>query len=297
LSLASKKNIQLVKSETKELEMKRFIRWTAIVLGGLFVLVALTGLVLYPIGMKKIDQTYPNIVVEAVNIPTDADAVGHGKHIATIWACTRCHGEDLSGRVITRDPLSGMVPLMGTISVPNLTSGKGGIATSYTDTDWVRAIRHGVMPEGSGEVLMFNYSTMSDQDLGDLIAYLKQIPPVDTDYPETSDGPVLPIVDAAGLLPTAAEKIGHDAPRPADPTPGATVEYGRYLSTICAACHGNTIGSVVNKWNQEDFIQTFNTGVLPDGKQFGPTMSSDTFREMTDTELTALWLYFTSDKP
>jgi hypothetical protein len=53
----------------------------------------------------------------------------------------------------------------------------------------------------------------------------------------------------------------------------------------------------VKKWKQEEFIHTFQTGVLSDGKQFGPTMSSSTFREMTDTELNALWLYFTSSKP
>jgi len=277
--------------------MKKFIKWTAIVLGGLFLLVALTGLILYPIGMKKLNLTYPNIVVEIVNIPTDTNAIARGKHLVTIWACTRCHGEDLSGMVFTNDPLSGMVPLLGTIVAPNLTSGKGGVATSYTDTDWVRAIRHGVMPEGSGEVLMFNYSTMSDQDLGDLIAYLKQIPPVDTNYPEMNDGPILPVVDAVGLLPTAAEKIDHGAPRPVAPMPGAIVEYGKYLSAICKACHGAGIGNVVKNWKQDEFIHTFQTGVLSNGNQFGPMMSSGTFREMTDMELTALWLYFTSDKP
>jgi len=277
--------------------MKRFIIWTGIVLGGLFVLPAFAGLVLYSIGTNKLNQTYPNVVVETVNIPTDSDAVARGRHIATIWACTRCHGEDLSGAMITNDPLSGIVPIMGTIPAPNLTSGKGGIATSYTDTDWVRAIRHGVMPEGRGEVLMFDYSTMSDQDLGDLIAYLKQIPPVDTNYPEMRYGPLVPIVSEVGLLPPAAEQIDHGAPRPADPMPGATVEYGGYLATICTACHGNGIGNVVKKWKQEEFIRTFNTGVLSNGKQFGPTMSSETFRELTDMELDALWLYFTSDKP
>jgi cytochrome c553 len=277
--------------------MKKIIQWTAIVLGGLFVLVALAGLILYPIGMKKLSQSYPNLAVETVNIPTDTDAVARGKHLATIWACTRCHGEDLSGKMITNDPLSGIVPLMGTISAPNLTSGKGGIPTSYTDTDWVRAIRHGVMPEGSGEVLMFNYSTMSDQDLGDLIAYIKQVPPVDTNYPEMSDGPILPIVAAVGLLAPAADQIDHQTPRPSTPTPGATVEYGRYLSAVCTACHGNGISNVVKNWKQDEFVHTFETGALPDGKQFGPTMSSATFRELTDTELSALWLYFTNPQP
>jgi len=199
--------------------------------------------------------------------------------------------------MITNDPLSGMVPLLGTISAPNLTSGKGGIATSYTDTDWVRAIRHGVMPEGSGEVFMFDYSTMSDQDLGDLIAYLKQIPPVESNYPEMRYGPIVPVVSNIGLLMPAAERIDHGAARPADPAPGATAEYGGYLSVICTGCHGNSIGNMVKAWKREDFIRTFDTGVLPDGRQFGSTMSSDTFRELNDIELDALWLYFTSSKP
>ena len=277
--------------------MKKFIKWTSIVLGGLVVLFALAGLVLYVTGMKNLNQTYPNIAVENVNIPTDADAVTRGKHIATIWACTRCHGADLSGTVITNDPLAGMVPLLGTIPASNLTSGQGGIATSYTDVDWVRAIRHGVLPGGQVEVLMFGYSTMSDQDLGDLIAYLKQIPPVDTNDLEVHYGPIVPIFSEVGLFVPAAERIDHGAPRPIAPAPGATVEYGVYLSAVCTVCHGNGSGNLVNKWTQEEFIRTFQTGVLPDGKEFGPTMSSDTFRGMTDTELTALWLYFTNPEP
>ena len=277
--------------------MKKFMQWTAIVLGGLFLLVALAGLVLYPLGMKKLNRTYPNITVETVNIPAEAVAIARGKHIATVWVCTRCHGEDLSGTTITYDPMSGIVPLGGTIPAPNLTSGKGGIARSYTDTDWVRAIRHGVMPDGHVEVFMFDYSTMSDQDLGDLIAYLKQIPPVDTNNLEIHYGPLVPIVSNIGVFTPAAEKIDHSASRPADPTPGATAEYGEYLSAVCVACHGKSIGYAVNRWEQDEFIRTFQTGVLSDGKQFSPTMSSDTFREMTDTELISLWLYLTNPKP
>lgn len=277
--------------------MKKIIKWTGIVIGGLFVLAAIAGLVLYQAGMKKLKQTYDILPVEIVNIPADADAVARGKHIATIWACTRCHGEDLSGKMITKDPFSGMVPLLGIITSPNLTSGKGGIATYYTDIDWVRAIRHGVMPDGQVEALMFDYSTMSDQDLGDLIAYLKQVPPVDTNYPEIRYGPIVPVISNIGLFSPAAEKIDHNDSRPGNPVPGATVENGRYLSAVCTACHGDLIGNAVKRWKQDEFIHTFQTGVLSDGKQFGPTMSSSTFSEMTDTELNALWLYFTSDKP
>ena len=55
--------------------MKKFIKWTGIVLAGLIGLTFLTGLALYPSGMQKLTQTYPGIAVETVKIPADADAV------------------------------------------------------------------------------------------------------------------------------------------------------------------------------------------------------------------------------
>jgi cytochrome c553 len=276
--------------------MKKFFKWMGIVLGALVGLTLLAGLVLYPIGMKSLTRTYPNITVESVNTPTDTDAIARGKHVSVIWACTKCHGEDLSGKILTNDPVEGTIPTFAAIPAPNLTSGKGGIGQSYTDTDWIRAIRHGIKANDQAEIYMY-VSTLNDQDLGDLIAYLKQIPPVDSDLPMISYGPLIPIAPALGIFTPAAELIDHNAPHPEDPVPGATVEYGKYLSAICAQCHGNGISNAVKNWKQEDFIRTFNTGVLPDGRQLGSRMSSKTYNEMNDTELAALWLYFTRVKP
>jgi len=268
--------------------MKKFMKWTGIVLGGLIGLALLAGVALYPSGMEKLTRSYPGIPVEAVDIPTGPDAVARGRHISIIWGCTKCHGEDLSGTLLTNDPI------LGTIPASNLTSGKGGVAKSYADADWIRAIRHGVMPNSRVEAFMYDYSTLSDQDLGALIAYLKQIPPIDADYPETRFGPIVPIAPAVGLLTPAAELIAHGAPHPADPVPGATIEYGRYLSALCTECHGQNLASKLGKWTQEDFIRAVRTGVLPNGKQIGPAMSSKTFGEMSDVELIALWLYLQS---
>ncbi len=266
--------------------MKNIMKWTGIVLGGLIGLTFLAGLALYPSGMKKLTRSYPDIPVETVNIPTDPDSVTRGKHIAIVWGCAKCHGEDLSGMLLADDPF------LGTIPASNLTSGNGGIAKSYTDVDWIRAIRHGVKPDSRVEVFMYDYySTMSDRDLGALIAYLKQIPPVDSDYPATRFGPIFPIAPAVGLFTPAAELIDHGAPRPADPVPGATIEYGRYLSALCTECHGENLAGKLGKWKQEDFIRAVRTGVLPDGKQLRSAMSSKTYGEMNDTELAALWLY------
>jgi mono/diheme cytochrome c family protein len=229
--------------------------------------------------------------VEAVNIPTGSDAVTRGRHISIVWKCTECHGEDLSGILFTNDPF------LGTISSSNLTTGKGGIANIYTDIDWIRAIRHGVKPDSRVEVFMYDYSTMSDRDLGDLIAYLEQIPPVDSDFSAMRIGPISAIAPAVGLFVPAAEQIDHSAPRPADPVPDITIEYGKYLSAICSECHGPSLAGKLGKWRQEDFIRAVRTGVLPDGKQISPAMPLKTFGEMNDMELAALWLYLQSLPP
>jgi len=278
--------------------MINFLKWIGIVFGGLIGLTLLAGLILYPIGMKKLTQTYPNIAVESVNIPTNTEAIARGEHIATIWSCTNCHSADLSGTIMTNDPIEGSIPTLGAIPASNLTSGNGGVTKTYTDADWIRAIRHGVKPNGQVEIYMYEYfSALSDQDLADLIAYLKQIPPVDSVTPAMRYGPIIPIFPAIGMFTPAAELIDHNAPRPADPVAGATKEYGRYLSAICAGCHGNSVGRKFEKWSEDDFIRAFHTGVLPDGRKLGPTMSSNTFSEMSNIELTALWLYFTGAKP
>jgi mono/diheme cytochrome c family protein len=241
---------------------------------------------LYAIGRQTLTKSYPNIPVETIEIPTDAAAIARGEHIAVTWSCTYCHGEDLSGTLMEDNSF------MGTIPATNLTSGEGGVGASYTDPDWVRAIRHGVKPDGRGEVMMSNYYSMSDQDLGDLIAYLKQIPPVASSLPAMRIGTILPLAPAVGYLVPAAEQIDHHAPRPAHPEPGATIEYGSYLSTICMGCHSSNLGSKFEGWSQEDFVRMMQTGVLPNGEQLGTGMPL--YPEMNETELTALWLYFQS---
>jgi len=278
-----------IEFQPKELKMKKFVKWTVIITCGLIGLALLAGLVLYPIGMKELTRSYPNIPVERINIPADSDAVARGRHIAIVWECTKCHGENLSGMLLADDPF------LGTIPASNLTSGNGGIAKSYTDVDWIRAIRHGVKPDSRVEIFMYDYySTMSDRDLGDLIAYLEQIPPVDSDYPALHFGPILAVAPAVGLFTPAAELIDHGAPHPADPVPGDSIEYGKYLSALCTECHGKNLADKLGKWNQEDFMTVVRTGVLPNGRQLPAAMSPKTFGEMNDTELTALWLYLQS---
>lgn len=51
---------------------------------GLIGLVLLTGVALYPIGMKKLTRSYPSLLVETVNIPAGPDTIARGKYVSVI---------------------------------------------------------------------------------------------------------------------------------------------------------------------------------------------------------------------
>lgn len=265
--------------------MRKILKWTGIVFGSVMLLLIVAGVLVYPVGARMFSQRYSDLQVEEVPIPSDADAIEHGKHISIIWTCTKCHGRDLSGTLLANDPV------LGTIPAPNVTAGEGGIGGSYADLDWVRAIRHGVAPDGTVLALMPDYSTLSDGDLADLIAYLKQLPPVDKEYPELKLGPAIPLAPALGLYTPAAEVMDHSASNPADPVPGASVEYGGYLFQICRECHSKKLAGDLVKWTEQDFNRALHSGILPNGRTLPAAMRSDGFRALTDTELAALWLY------
>jgi mono/diheme cytochrome c family protein len=113
--------------------------------------------------------------VASVSVPTDAASIEHGKHLATIL-CMECHAKDLGGT-----PNWFELGPMGGANTPNLTTGKGGLGSQLTDEDLMRVLRNGVKPDGTSVFVMpaQDFYYMSDRDLGDLIAYIRSVPPVD----------------------------------------------------------------------------------------------------------------------
>ena len=61
---------------------------------------------------------------------------------------------------------------------PNITP--GGVVAKYSDVDWVRAIRHGVRPDGRALFVMpsEDYNRFTDADVAALIAFARTLPPV-----------------------------------------------------------------------------------------------------------------------
>lgn len=295
--------------------IRKILKWIGIVLGSLIGLLVLAFVVLYIAGSVKWNKLHGqyDVPVETITIPKDQASIARGEHIATIRMCRECHTETLSGQ-------SDRAPGLITLSIPNLTSGAGGVGATNTDEDWVRAIRHGVGYDGRGLVLMPSkiWYYLSDEDLGALIAYLKNLPPVDNEMPAADLEPLGRVMLVLGQLPPEivpnVTVIDHDGPRPVAPQPGVTVEYGKYLANTCTLCHGSSLNGQniseggpqkylapnltpsgeLHSWSETQFMETLRTGVTPSGHQIIDVMPWKYFGQMTDDELKAVWMYLQS---
>ncbi len=292
--------------------MLKVLKWIGIAFGSLVGMLLVIGFVLFLIGNGRLNKTYDfppsNIVV-----PTDAASIERGKHRVQVL-CTGCHGADLSGV----NNWFAVGPL-GTIDSANLTSGEGGIGREFTkDEDYVRALRHGIDPEGKPIYMPAVPATshLSDEELGAVIAYLKTIPPVDhktNGHQFTLMAKILMAAGVFGKLPV--EAVSHET-NVTTPPAGVTEDYGKYLVDIndCRTCHGQelsggkhpdpsvkvivpniTPGGELAAWSETDFITAIRNGVTPSGHQLNPDlMPWKDYGLLTDDELKAIWLYIHS---
>ncbi|MCB0197073.1 MAG: cytochrome c [Anaerolineae bacterium] len=293
--------------------MKKIFKWIGWIVGIVVGLLIVALLGVYVVSTMQLNKTY-QVEPAALTIPTGEAAITEGGRQFLTRGCIDCHGENGAGKMVVDDAL------IGHVIASNLTPGKGGVGQNYTDMDWVRAIRHGIGPDGKPLVIMpsVEYNAINDDDLGTIVAYLKSLPAVDHTPDPITVGPlgrVLLVSKAIPVLP--AEQIDHDAPRPVAVAKGETVEYGHYLAQTCMGCHGEGLSggpipglppdppnpqnltpdpeSGLGKWDEADFALVMRQGQRPDGTAVDPAkMPWPAFQHMTDEELNALWLYLQS---
>ncbi len=287
--------------------MKKILKFLGYGVLSLVVAVAAALGVVYWKSGERLKQTFA-VAVQPVPVPTDAEAIARGRHIAATRGCVDCHGADLAGAKVVDDPA------MGRLYGPNLTRGRGGVPAGYGDVDWERAIRHGVDTDGRGLFLMpsTDYAQFSTRDMGDLIAYLKSVAPVDRESVPLKVGPVARALMLAGKIKLSAEVIDHRAVKPDEVLPGLTADYGRYLAVGCTGCHGtNFSGGKIDigppdwppaanltphasgrlaAWTEADFIKALRESRRPDGSEINAVMPR-AFAHLNDTEVKALWAY------
>ena len=290
--------------------MKKFFKWTGITFGSIIVLLIIVISAIILTMNHRLSKSY-TLNTRSFNIPDDSSSLARGKRLSAIH-CAGCHGENFQCITILKDDAIGM------INSANLTKGKGSVTLNYSDDDWIKAIRHGIDPNGRPLLVMpskeFYY--LSDNDLGSIIAYMKTVMPIDNEiskYQITMLTKVLITMGAFGKV-ISAEEIDHYAPRPVSPLEGVTLSYGHYMATTsgCFVCHGQNLtgGKDPNpqappapditksgnfgKWSEEDFISVIRTGRTPEGKQLSIFMPWKDFGKMTDMELKALYKFLKS---
>lgn len=244
---------------------------------------------------------------------TASGALDRGAHLVSArYGCQDCHGEDFSGGV-----MMDAMPV-GRMFGPNLTLGEGSVTRDYTAADWDHAVRHGIGTDGRPLVMpAMDFQLMSDQELADIVTYIRSFPPIDNEVTPITLGPVGKLLVARGIFQFSADLIpDHDATHPARPPETApTVEFGRHLAATCMGCHktdytGGDIGGDPN-WapaanltaagpmadlTLDEFRLILREGVRPDGTSVLEPMTYvlPAGQRMTDVEIEAIYLFLRS---
>ena len=266
----------------------------------------------FPVAQSEIDSLASPDSLGEIAL---ARAIERGRHLLeSRYVCTECHGENLGGGTMLDDPA------IGSAFGPNITTGRGSVVLEYGPADWDRAVRHGVAPSGRPTFMPAqDFQLMSDQELSDVLAYIRTLPPVDNEVEPLRLGPVGRVLVALGQIRFAADEIpSHDTPHPATPpTAVASTEFGAHLAGVCVGCHradlagGPIMGGDpswppaanltshadgLGAWTYDDFVRAMREAKRPDGSDLLPPMGPLTnfTRNMRDAELEALWMYLQS---
>jgi mono/diheme cytochrome c family protein len=184
-------------------------------------------------GERKMQRS---VDVRVVPVPYTKDpaALRLGKYLFESRGCGECHGMDGRGRVLIDNP-NGLY-----VRTPSIAPGPGSAVAAYAESDWVRAIRHGIDPKGRALLIMpsEDYNRMNDGDFAALVAYARSLPSASAE-PATIRFPAfLKALYAVGAVHDAAGKIDHRLPPPEAVPVAANAQHGGYVANMCIGCHG-----------------------------------------------------------
>ncbi len=170
--------------------------------------------------------------------PASAAAVARGEYLLKAADCVACHTAGESGK-----PFAGGVAFklpFGTIYSSNITPDPTYGIGSYTDDEFVRAVREGIRRDGKHLYPAFpytSYTQLSRDDVLAIKAYLWTLPPVA--QPSRANELGFPFNQRWGMIlwDAAFHKSSRFTP---DPTKSAQWNSGAYLATAlghCGECH------------------------------------------------------------
>lgn len=290
--------------------MNKPLKWLLAALGVLLLLAVVVGLTGWLQAGRKMARRV-DVSVAALALPTEAAAIERGRYLFNSRGCAECHGGNGGGHKVIDS--GGML-----VVSPHISPGPGSATAAYRVEDWVRAIRHGVNPDGRPLLIMpsVDYNRLTDADTAALIAYAKQMPAVAGETTVIRLPPPVRVLYGLGLIQDAAAKIDHGL-APAQPVPeGATVAHGRYVAQMCVGCHGEGYsggkvpggppdwpaaanltpgrGTAMARYaSPEAFIAMIKSGKRPDGAAIA-VMPFASLAQMNDVDLRGLHAFLQS---
>lgn len=243
-----------------------------------------------------------------------------GRYVLHMAGCIACHtskeGDFLGGGDVLETPF-------GSFYAPNITPSQAGIG-DWSGDDFLRALVEGHGPQGSYyPVFPFtSYRHMYDQDIADLWAHLKAVPPSDQDSrPNEVSFPF----SMRSLMRPWKTLFHRTATFDPDPERSEQWNRGAYLvngPSHCGECHtprnrfgamdhaGFLKGAVIGKdekvpaidratlvkdgWSEDDLIFALQMGMMPDGDFFSGSMGDvveDSSSHLSDEDLRAIAHY------
>jgi mono/diheme cytochrome c family protein len=273
--------------------MLKFFKWGLIALVGVIVL---AFAVVYG-GSEIIIRSKPEIPMPTIVAASDPGAVARGAYIGRTVGCDGCHERNLQGGVWSDKAW------VGTIHTANLTRAIGG----YTDSQLARAIRSGVRADGSQlwEMPSETWTTMTDAEVADVIAWLRTHPAAGPVQPRESFGPLGRLAILMGKAKATPAYVIEAKANPAFDA-GPPLSRGRHLAmTVCGECHGSDLKGrpgftpdllIAASYDMPGFTKLMRTGVAMDGKTKGlmSEVARENFSSFTDADIAALHAYLTA---
>jgi len=259
----------------------------------------------------------------SVSAPARAgeDAETHGEYLVRAGGCFSCHtaagGQKLAGGRALATPF-------GTFYSPNITPDPETGIGRWTDTQFLRALREGVRPDGTNYFPVFPYPSftgITDSDALAIKAYLFSLPAVR----QQNRPHEVPFPFSWRFLQTGW-KLLFFTPGPFQPAPERSAAYNRgaYLVTAlahCGECHTprNLLGAMrsgqrlagtpdgpdgqlvpnitpdpatgIGKWEKGDIVELLRTGTTPEQSRVKGAMREtvqDGLKYLRDDDLKAI---------
>jgi mono/diheme cytochrome c family protein len=240
--------------------------------------------------------------VPAGALPAYTPDLANGKEMFYAGGCASCHAVPKQPDMTRLGGSLALTSAFGTFYVPNISSDRKDGIGAWSEAQFVTAMTMGTSPAGEHLYPAFPYTSyqrVKFDDLRDLFAYLKTLPPVQGRVREHDLSFPFNIRRALGLW-----KLLYLDGRPFAPDPSKSAQWNRGAYLVngpghCAECHSprNALGAVITSlrftggpspdgnggvpnitqyklknWSEADIAKTLESGMTADADRIGGNM-------------------------